>query len=230
MLGIQLINSYEIRKTYEYTKTNLNNFVFRRDIMKFILGQKIGMSQSFSGEGKVTPVTLIECGPCYVLQQKTKDKDKYEALQLGFKKIEKQNKIRKSQKGKEYRYIKEQKLEAPLEVNIGDKIDLSIFKEGDKIKVSGISKGKGFQGVMKRWNFAGKLASHGVKHEHRTIGSVGSRFPQRVIPGKRMPGRMGGERITVKNLKIIKIDLENNLLAVNGAVPGRKGTLLEIRG
>ncbi|MCX6760292.1 MAG: 50S ribosomal protein L3 [Candidatus Nealsonbacteria bacterium] len=198
--------------------------------MKYILGQKIGMSQFFSENGKVTPVTLIECGPCYVLQHKTEYKDGYDALQIGFKKIEKANKILKTQKGKEYKYIKESKIEDVAEIKIGDTIDLAIFKEGDKVKISGISKGKGFQGAVKMWNFRGKLASHGVKHEHRVIGSVGCRWPQRVILGKKMPGRMGGERISVKNLKIAKIDLENNLLAVQGAVPGRKGTLLEIKG
>jgi len=203
--------------------------------MKFILGQKIGMSQFFTKEGQFIPVTLIECGPCYVLQQKTKEKDGYSAAQVGFLKIEKpivhtqQKKIKKWQKGKEYRYIKENKLEQSDQTKAGDKIDLSVFREGDSVKISGISKGKGFQGAVKRWNFAGKFASHGVKHEHRVVGSIGSRFPQRVVPGKKMPGRMGGERTTVKNLKIVKIDPENNLLVVKGAVPGRKGTLLEIR-
>ncbi|MBU2539967.1 50S ribosomal protein L3 [Patescibacteria group bacterium] len=212
--------------------------------MKFILGQKIGMSQLFGKDSKVAPVTLIEVGPCYVLQKKTKEKDGYEALQIGFNKIEKKNKILKSQKGKEYKYIKEYRLQSnrvssiesgqnikdPLDIKVGDKIDVSIFKEGDKVKIAGISKGKGFQGAIKMWNFAGKFASHGVKHEHRSIGSIGGRFPQRVVPGKKMPGRMGGERITVKNLEIMKIDLENNLLIIKGAVSGRKGTLLEIKG
>lgn len=195
--------------------------------MKFILGQKIGMSQIFDAKGQIVPVTLIEAGPCYVLQKKTKEKDGYEALQIGFKKIEKKKKIRKSMKGKEFRYIRE----FPVEnLNTGDEINVSVFKEGDILKVSGISKGKGFQGAVKRWGFAGKGSSHGVKHEHRTIGSIGSRFPQRVIKGRRMPGRMGAERVTVKNLKIAKVDAENNLLIVKGAVPGRRGTLLEIRG
>ena len=124
-------------------------------------------------------------------------------------------------------FMKEYKAENQL--SLGDKIDLAIFKEGDLIKIVGVSKGKGFQGAMKLWNFKGKSATHGVKHEHRTIGSIGSRFPQRVVPGKKMPARMGGDKTTVKNLKIVKIDLENNLLVIKGAVPGRKGTLLEIK-
>lgn len=111
-----------------------------------------------------------------------------------------------------------------------DKVDISVFQEGDKLKVSGLSKGKGFQGVVRRWGFSGRGASHGVKHEHRTLGSVGTSFPERVIKGKKMPGRMGHNRVTVRNLKIVKLDAKNNLIAVKGAVPGRKGTLLEIRG
>ena len=115
------------------------------------------------------------------------------------------------------------------EYKVGQKIDTSVFKEGDTVLVSGISKGKGFQGAVKRWGFSGRGASHGVKHEARTLGSVGSSFPERVIKGRKMPGRMGSERITVKNLKVVKVDSKNNLLAVKGAVPGRKGTLLELK-
>jgi len=198
--------------------------------MKFILGEKIEMSQIFNDKGKVVPVTLIKCGPCYVTQIKKKEeKDGYDAVQIGFEKIEKKNKIKKTSKGKEFRYIKEQRIADDEQYKIGDKIDVSIFKEGDAVKVSGISKGKGFQGGVKRWGFHGRNATHGVKHEQRTLGSVGSSFPQRVIKGKKMPGRMGAERVSVKNLKVAKIDKENNLLAVKGAVPGRRGTLLEIR-
>ncbi|MBU3934629.1 50S ribosomal protein L3 [Patescibacteria group bacterium] len=195
-----------------------------------IIGKKIGMSQLFNQDGVVTPVTLIEAGPCYVLQQKNKEKDGYEAIQIGFEKITKERKMKKSAKGKEYKYIKEERIKTGGEQHkAGDKIDVSVFKEGDTVKISGASKGKGFQGSVKKWGFAGKSKTHGVKHEQRTVGSVGCRFPQRVIPGKKMPGRMGGGRITVKNLKIVEIDKDNNLLVVKGAVPGRKGTLLEIR-
>ena len=196
---------------------------------KFILGKKIEMSQIFSKDGKVIPVTLIEAGPCFVTQIKGKEKHGYEAVQIGFKK---KNKVKKSEKGKGFSYLKEfrsKELETKNQkLKIGDKIDVSIFKENDTVKVSGISKGKGFQGAVKRWGFSGMGASHGVKHEHRTLGSVGSTDAARVFKGKKMPGRMGGERITQRNLKIIKIDLESNLIAVKGAVPGRKGTLLEI--
>ena len=185
------------------------------------------MSQIFTENGKVVPVTLIEAGPCQVLQIKTKEKDSYEAVQVGFKKIEKKKKIKKTARGKEFKYLRE--FPNGQEYKVGDKIDISVFNEGDKVKISGISKGKGFQGGVKRWGFSGRGASHGVKHEARTLGSVGSAFPQRVIKGRKMPGRMGFERITVKNLRVVKVDKENNILAVKGAVPGRRGTLLEIR-
>lgn len=200
--------------------------------MKFILGQKLGMSQAFDKSGNVLPVTVIDAGPCVITQIKTKDKDGYAAVQIGFKKIEKKKKIKKPQAKNPFRFFREFRSatdEKNSQYKIGEKIDVSVFQEGDKVKISGISKGKGFAGGVKRWGFAGRGASHGVKHEARTIGSVGSSFPERVIKGKKMPGRMGFERITIKNLKIVKVDKENNLLAINGAVPGRRGTLLEIR-
>ena len=189
------------------------------------------MSQIFDEKGKVSPVTLIEAGPCEVLQVKTREKDGYPAVQIGFKKIEKKQKIKKSMKGKPFRFLCEfRSLSAGKEdYKQGDKIDVSVFQEGDIVKVSGFSKGKGFQGGVKRWGFSGMGATHGVKHEHRTLGSVGGRFPQRVIKGRKMPGRMGHDRVTVKNLKVIKVDKENNILAVKGAIPGSRGTLLEIR-
>jgi large subunit ribosomal protein L3 len=194
--------------------------------VKFILGTKIGMSHVFDEKGNQIPVTVIEAGPCEVLQIKTTEKDEYQAVQVGFQKLEKNKKIKKTMKGKEFRYLKEFK---DSEFKVGDKIDVSIFQEGDRIKISGISKGKGFAGVVKRWGFHGRNATHGVKHEQRTPGSTGSSFPERVVKGKKMPGRMGFARITIKNLKIVKVDLPNNLLAVKGAVPGRRGTLLEVR-
>ncbi len=193
--------------------------------MKFILGLKLGMSQVFDKKGNIVPVTLIETGPCTVTQIKTKGKDGYDSLQIGFKKIEKKNKIKKPMKKKPFRFLREFQ---NGEYKVGAEINVSLFQEGDMVKVSGVSKGKGFQGAVKRWGFSGRDATHGVKHEHRTLGSVGTTGPQRVIKGKKMPGRMGSERVTVKNLKIVKIDKENNLLAVRGAVPGRRGTLLEI--
>jgi len=194
--------------------------------MKFILGLKLGMSQIFGEKGKVTPVTLIEAGPCYVTQIKDEEKDKYKALQVGF--VKKTKRIKKTEKGKEFKFLKEIRNGEGLKA--GDEINVSIFQEGDKVKVSGISKGKGFQGVVRRWHFKGRLsATHGTKHELRTGGSTGSSMPERIIKGKKMAGRMGSERISIKNLRIVKIDKENNLLALRGAVPGKIGTLLEIK-
>ncbi len=185
--------------------------------MKIILGKKIGMTQFFD-EDRVIPVTIIEAGPCSVLQVKNQgSKDDYDALQIGFIK----NK-------KSYKFIKEFKGVSDLKQ--GDELKVDLFQTGDKIKVIGTSKGKGFAGAMKRWNFKGKSASHGTKHEMRTLGSVGSRFPQRVIKGRKMPGRMGADKVTVSNLEVAKIDVENNIMAIKGAVPGRKGTLLKIYG
>ena len=196
--------------------------------MKFILGKKIGMTQIWK-ENKVIPVTLIEAGPCFVTQIKTKEKDGYQAVQLGFEKIEKEKKIKKSQKNKPYRYLREFRLDNVEEFKVGDVIDVSRFEPGEKVKVSGISKGKGFQGVVKRWGFSGRNATHGVKHEERKPGSIGSAFPQRVIKGKKMPGRMGNERVTIKNLEIVDIDKEKNLLVIKGGIPGKRGGLLEIQ-
>lgn len=188
------------------------------------------MSQMFDEKGKLTPVTLVLAGPCRVLQKKTKEKDGYEALQVGFKKIEKKNKIGKSMKGKEYRHIKECRQIGEKTLIVGDEITVSDFNEGEAVKVTGMSKGKGFQGAVKRHGFHGRNATHGVKHEHRTLGSTGGRFPQHVIKGRKMPGRMGFDKTSVKNLKIMKIDKENNLLVLRGAIPGKNGGLLEIRG
>lgn len=200
--------------------------------MRLILGKKIEMTQMFDEKGNVVPVTLIEAGPCFILQVKTKEKDGYGAVQIGFEKL-KDKKVKKPQKNTPYRYIRESRIknqESGIEeAKAGDRIDLSIFKEGENIIVAGVSKGKGYAGGVKKWHFRGRSSTHGTKHEERTIGSVGSRFPQRVIPGRKGAGRMGGERVTVKNLKIVKLDAKNNLLVVRGAVPGRRGTLLEIK-
>ena len=188
---------------------------------KFILGKKIEMTQIWE-ERKVIPVTLIQAGPCFVTEKKDK------SIQIGFEKL-KEKKIRKSQKNRPYKYVKEFKTEKS-ELKLGDEINVSVFEKGKKVKISGISKGKGFQGAVKRWGFSGFGKSHGVKHGERGMGSIGSAYPQRVIKGRKMPGRMGADRTTVKNLKIIKIDEERNQIAIKGAIPGRRGTLLEIRG
>jgi len=198
--------------------------------MKFILGKKIGMSQMFDKDGNLVPVTLVSAGPCVVLQKKEKTgPDGYDAIQVGYVKIEKKSKIGKSMKGKEYKHIKEERVNGVDPLKAGDELSVAIFQEGEKVKVSGVSKGKGFQGGVKRHGFSGRNATHGVKHEHRTIGSTGMRFPQHVRKGRKMPGRMGFDKVSVKNLKIMKVDKENNLLVLKGAVPGRNGSLVEIK-
>jgi len=193
--------------------------------MKAILGKKIGMTQIFQNE-KVVPITLVQAGPCKVTAVRTKEKDGYEAVQIGFEPVQ-ERKIRKSTKLRPFISVKEFRGE---KAELGNEFDVSVFEEGDKVQVSGISKGKGFQGGVKRHGMHGRNATHGVKHEERTIGSIGSAYPQRVVKGRKMPGRMGADRVTVKNLKIAKVDKENNILAIRGAIPGRRGTLLEIRG
>lgn len=189
--------------------------------MKFILGKKLGMSQIFDEKGNAVPVTVIEAGPCFITQIKDK------AVQIGFEKL-KDKKVTKSRKNTPYRYLRE----FPGDISehkIGDKIDVSIFTQGDKIKVSGISKGKGFQGVVKRHGFSGGPASHGHRHVLRTPGSIGSAYPQKVFKGKKMAGRAGGRRTTIKNLKLALIDKENNLLAVSGPIAGPIGGFVEIK-
>src|SRR3989338_9946859 len=197
--------------------------------MKFLLGKKIEMSQIFDEKGNVIPVTFISAGPCVILQKKTKEHEGYDSVQIGLTKIEKKSKIKKSMKGKEYRHIREFAIDGEFAKNVGDEMTVGEFKEGDKVNVIATSKGKGFQGGVKKHGFAGRNSSHGAKHESRQIGSVGQRFPQHVIKGRKMPGRMGFEQITVKNLKIAKVDAVNNILALKGAVPGHRGTLLEIK-
>lgn len=182
------------------------------------------MSQIWKDE-KVIPVTLIEAGPCTVTQVKTKENDGYEAVQIGFDKIEK--KVSQQKAPKPFKNFSEFRVEGS-ELKPGDVIDLTTFEEGEKARVTGISKGKGYQGAVKRWNFAGQGTSHGVKDTHRRVGSIGCRWPQRVIPGKKMPGHMGYEQNTIKGIEIVKIDKENNIIAVKGAVPGGTGRLLEI--
>ncbi len=194
--------------------------IFDCKYMKYILGKKLGMSQIFDKDNKVIPVTLIEAGPCFVIQAKTEEKDGYQALQIGF---EEKKKAKKTDKG--YRYLREFEGEG----KVGDKIDVSIFEEGEKVWVVGTSKGKGFQGVVKRHGFHGGPASHGQKHTERAPGSIGSAFPERVFKGKKMAGRMGSDRTTTKGLKVAQIDKENNLIAIKGAVAGRIGGLVEVK-
>lgn len=190
------------------------------------------MTQIFSDNNNVVPVTLIKAGPCFVVQVRNQEKDGYEAVQIGFEEIN-DNKTKKPQKGhfkkhgleKNYRYLREF---SDNKFKSGDKIDVSLFNNGEIVSISGISKGKGFQGVVKRHGFKGSPASHGTKHTLRAPGSIGSAFPQRVFKGKRMAGRMGSDRVTINGLEIINVSKEDDLLAIKGAVPGKPGTLLEI--
>ena len=200
--------------------------------MKFLLGTKENMTQIFTEGGLVIPVTVIKTSANVVTQVKTADKDGYSAVQIGFGEKRAKN-ISKAVKGhiKElgnFAHLKEVKLTG--EFNIGDKIELSTLSEGDTVSVSAISKGKGFQGVVKRHGFKGGRRSHGQKHSEREPGSIGVGGVQRVFKGMRMGGRMGADRVTVKNLTITKIDMDNQLIYIKGAVPGRKGTLVEIKG
>lgn len=201
-----------------------------------LLGKKIGMSQGFDKEGNVIPLTLIKAGPCTVIQKKTKEKDGYSALQLGFieeKGVKKPSKpllghLKKS-KASPLKVLKEFRFDEQSTIKEGDQFFVDIFQEGEKVHVVGTSKGKGFAGVLKRWGFKGGKASHGSMF-HRAPGSVGaSAFPSRVVKGKKLPGHMGQKRVTVKNLTVIQADKENNLLVVKGAIPGAGGDYLLIK-
>lgn len=187
------------------------------------------MTQVFDERGRVTPVTLIEAEPCAVTYIRTKEKDGYDAVQIGCERSDKLNKPAqghlKTTGG--FSVLREFPDSGDAR-KLGDVIDVSAFQEGEEVKVSGISKAKGFQGVVKRHGFAGGPATHGQKHSQREPGSIGSVWPQRVLKGQRMAGRMGGARRTVSGLKIVKIEKDDNLMAVTGAIPGRRGTLVEI--
>ena len=198
--------------------------------MNFILGKRIEMSQKFQDDGTVVPVTLIQAGPCVVSQLKNKEKDGYEAVQIGFgakKRVNKPLKGHLKDLG-DFRYLREFPVDKSSDYKKGQNIDISIFKTGDKVKVTGITKGKGFQGVVKRYGFKGSPASHGHKDQLRMPGSAGATGPQRVLKGKKMPGRMGGDRQTTKNLEVVEVDKEKNIIAIKGAVPGARNGLVLI--
>jgi len=200
--------------------------------MKGILGKKLGMTQVFTEEGRMEVVTVIEAGPVKVVQKKEKEKDGYDALQLGFDEIRKLKNVTKPMSGHfkksssaPQRFLREINMDG---FNAGDDITVDIFEKGEKVSVVGTSKGKGFQGVMKRHNFAGGPGSHGSKF-HRAPGSIGqSASPSRVWKGMRMAGHMGNDRVTVKNIVILDIKKDQNLMLVKGAVPGAKGSYLVI--
>jgi len=204
--------------------------------MKFILGEKIAMTQIFTEDGVVHPVTAVQSGPMTVVQVKNKKVDGYDAVQYGYG-VRNEKNINKAQIGHaktlgNFRYYREERLPEEASANSGDTYSVDVFNVGDVVEVSGITKGKGFQGVVKRHKFEGGRRSHGQKHSEREAGSIGggSNGGGRVAKGKRMPGRMGYDRRTVKNLKIVAVDPSTNQIYVSGAIPGRRGTLIEIKG
>jgi large subunit ribosomal protein L3 len=205
--------------------------------MKGIIGRKVGMTQIFDENGNAIPVTVIEAGPCVVVQKRTKEKDGYEALQLGYQEITKsEEKIPKPYLGhfkkagvKPMKILKEIKFSEIDKYNVGDTITVDIFQKGEKVDVTGSTKGRGFAGVMKRWSFGGFPKSHGHRY-HRAVGAIGCRtYPGRVHPGKRMAGHYGVDTQTVKNLEIVDVIPEKNLILVKGSIPGHKNSIVVIK-
>lgn len=205
--------------------------------MKFILGKKQNMTQVFDVEGYVHPVTVLAIGPMVVTQIKDVTKDGYKAVQIGYGTRNPKN-INKAQIGHmktlgNFATLKEFPVEDTAAYKVGDAVTASSFAEGDVVEVTAVSKGKGFQGVVKRHGFAGGPRTHGQKHSEREPGSIGGsggRAGGRVAKNMRMAGRMGGDRVTVTNLKVMKVDVANNQIMIKGAIPGRRGTLVEVRG
>jgi large subunit ribosomal protein L3 len=199
-----------------------------------IIGKKVGMTQVFGEDGAIIPVTVIQAGPCLVVQKKTSEKDGYDAVQIGLVEKISNRRVTSPMRG-HFEKAGVQPLRTLAEVpysgdaNVGDRVQVDMFKPGDSIDVVGQSKGKGFQGVVKRHGFGGGRESHGSMF-HRAPGSIGaSAFPSRVMKGMRMGGRMGGDQVTVKNLRVAKVDAENNLLYIRGAVPGGRNGLVYVR-
>lgn len=204
--------------------------------MKGILGKKLGMTQIFDENGVAVPVTIVEAGPCYVTQKKTKDRDGYNAIQVGFGDVL-EKKLNKPMAGHLKRagapalkYLREFHVADPESYEEGQKIDVSVFSVGDKVDVTGVSKGKGFAGVVKRHNFSGGPKTHGQSDRWRAPGSVGAgSTPGRIFKGVRMAGRMGNNQVTVQNVRVALVDSDKNLIAIRGAVPGGKNGLIIIR-
>ncbi|HOA15658.1 MAG TPA: 50S ribosomal protein L3 [Bacillota bacterium] len=201
---------------------------------KAILGMKLGMTQVFAADGKVTPVTVIEAGPCVVVQRKTKQHDGYEAIQVGFGK-KREGLFSKPEKGhfakanlKPMRFLREFRVESSEEFAVGQEIKADLFAVGEKVDVTGKTRGKGFAGVIKRHNFARGGMSHGSMY-HRRVGSLGATDPARVFKGRKMPGRMGGDKVTIQGLTIAGVDLDRNLILVRGAIPGTRGGLVVVK-
>ena len=201
-----------------------------------ILGRKLGMTQVWSSDDRLIPVTVIQAGPCTVVQIKSADKEGYEAIQIGFEPFKNEKKVNKPTKGhfensgvKPTKVLREVHVTNGSDYELGQEITVDVLAEAKKVDVTGISKGKGFAGVMKRHNYHGGPGAHGA-HFHREPGSIGQcATPSRVFKGMGLPGHMGDERVTVKNLEVVKIDSEQNLLLVKGAVPGGKGALVSVR-
>lgn len=203
---------------------------------KGIIGRKLGMTQIFDEKGNVIPVTVINAGPCVVTQKKTKEKDGYEAVQIGFSDIE-ERKLNKPKKGHFLKakvsfkkYLKEFRLKEAASMNVGDVVTADTFEPGEKIDVTGITKGHGFSGVIKRWGCHRLRMTHGTGPVHRQAGSMGSNSdPSRIFKNKKMAGQYGNKQVTMLNLEVVKIDADKNLLAVKGAVPGSRGGIVYIR-
>ena len=202
---------------------------------KGIIGRKVGMTQIFDEVGNVIPVTLIEAGPCVVIQKKTQENDGYDAVQLGFVDV-KETRVTKPVKGhferaqvSPKRHLKEFRLDDCSALNVGDVISADTFTAGEKVDITGITKGHGFTGAIKRWNHHTLCSTHGVGPIHRQVGSMGVIDPARVFKGKKMAGQYGNEQVTVLNLKVVKVDAERNLIAVKGAVPGAKDGIVFLR-
>ncbi|TGE35958.1 50S ribosomal protein L3 [Desulfosporosinus fructosivorans] len=201
---------------------------------KGILGKKIGMTQIFTPEGQVVPVTVVEAGPCPVVQKKTVATDGYNAIQIGFSLLRESlsNKPRKGhfQKAslKPMRYVREFKISDVESYEIGQEVKADLFAVGDKIDVVGTSKGKGFAGMIKRHNASRGPMAHGSKY-HRRTGSLGAKGPARVFKGRELPGRMGGERVTIQNLEVVRVDVDKNLILIKGSVPGANKSLLILK-
>ena len=204
-------------------------------MQKAIIGKKIGMTQLFNADGVLVPVTVIEAGPCTVVQKKEVEKDGYSAVQVGFIDVE-EKKLTKPAVGHFKKggvafkkFLRELKLDNAAELNVGDEIKASVFAEGDKVDVSGISKGHGFAGTVKRWGTHRGPMAHGSGY-HRGVGSMGAcSYPGRVMKGKKLPGHFGVEKVTVQNLAVVKVDEEKNLILVKGAIPGPKGGIVTIK-
>jgi large subunit ribosomal protein L3 len=201
-----------------------------------IIGRKVGMTQVYAEDGQAFPVTVIEAGPCVVVQRKSKAKDGYSAVQLGLVEARKVKRVTRAMKGHfekaslpPCRVLREFRVDDADALKVGDKVSVADFAAGDAISVSGTSRGHGFQGVIKRHNFRGGAATHGSMF-HRAPGSIGaSAFPSRVLKGMRAAGHMGDEKVTVKNLRVVRVDTSNNLLIVRGSVPGAGGAIVVIR-